>query len=187
MARGTLILVVGPSGSGKDTLIDAAKAALADDPRFHFPQRDITRPAEAGGEDHNPVDTATFKSRQAASAYALSWGAHELFYGVPTAIADHLTRGTSVVVNVSRSVIAEARDRFPPTAVVSLSVPEDVLRLRLAARGRETAEQIDARVARAAAVPVSGPHVFQVVNDDTVETAVARFLAALDAAASLTG
>ncbi|WP_281685845.1 hypothetical protein [Thalassobaculum salexigens] len=51
----------------------------------------------------------------------------------------------------------------------------------------DLAEQIDARVARAAAVPVSGPHVFQVVNDDTVETAVARFLAALDAAASLTG
>jgi phosphonate metabolism protein PhnN/1,5-bisphosphokinase (PRPP-forming) len=183
--RGTLILVVGPSGAGKDTLIDAAKAALADDPRFHFPQRDITRPAEAGGEDHNPVDTATFETRRAAGAYALCWGAHDLFYGVPAAIADCLAAGTSVVVNVSRSVIDEARESFPPTAVVSLSVPEEVLRRRLAARGRESAEQIEARVARAAAVPVSGENVFEVVNDDTVETAVARFLAALQAASAL--
>lgn len=185
MKRGTLILVVGPSGSGKDTLIDAAKAALADDPRFHFPQRDITRPAEAGGEDHNPVDTAGFEARKAAGAYALSWGAHALFYGVPAAIADSLASGVSVVVNVSRSVIDEARESFPPTAVVSLSVPEEVLRRRLAARGRESAEQIEARVARAAAVPVSGENVFEVVNDDTVETAVARFLAALQAASAL--
>lgn len=185
MTRGTLILVVGPSGAGKDTLIDAAKAALAGDPRFHFPQRDITRPAEAGGEDHNPVDTATFETRRAAGAYALSWGAHGLFYGVPAAIADYLAAGTSVVVNVSRSVIPEAREAYPPTAVVSLSVPEEVLRRRLAARGRESAEQIEARVARAAAVPVSGGNVFEVVNDDTVEVAIARFLAALKAAAAL--
>lgn len=185
MTRGTLILVVGPSGSGKDTLIDAAKAALADDPRFHFPRRDITRPAEAGGEDHNPVDAATFESRRAEGAYALSWGAHELFYGVPAAIADRLAAGASVVVNVSRSVIDQARESFPPTAVISLSVPEDVLRMRLAARGRESAEQIEARVARATAVPVSGPNVFEVVNDDTVETAVARFLATLQAASAL--
>ena len=185
MARGTLILVVGPSGAGKDTLIDAAKAALANDRRFHFPQRDITRPAEAGGEDHCPVDTATFVARRAVRGYALSWGAHDLFYGVPATIADRLAAGVSVVVNVSRSVIEEARQKFPPTAVVSLSVPEDVLRRRLTARGRESAEQIEARVARAAAVPVSGANVFEVVNDDTVETAVARFLSALEDAASL--
>jgi len=68
---------------------------------------------------------------------------------------------------------------------VSLSVPQDVLRARLTARGRETADQIEGRVARAAAVPVSGPNVFPVVNDGTIEAATARFLAALYAAESL--
>ena len=159
---------------------------MAEDARFYFPRRDITRPAEAGGEDHNPVDAATFDDRRAAGAYALSWGAHDLFYGVPAEIERVLEDGTSVVVNVSRSVIDTARDRFPPTAVVSLSVPEDVLRARLAARGRETAAQIEARVARAGAVRVDGANVFPVVNDGTIETAIARFLAALDAAESLT-
>lgn len=183
--RGTLILVVGPSGSGKDTLIDAAKAALAGDPRFHFPQRDITRPAEAGGEAHNPIDTATFEANRSAGRYSLSWGAHGLFYGVPVSIEAMLDSGVSVVVNVSRSVIEEARRRFPPTAVISLSVPPEILRARLTARGRETASQIESRVARAAAVPVEGANVFQVVNDQPRESAIERFLAAVEKARDL--
>lgn len=184
--RGALILVVGPSGSGKDTLIDAAKSALSGNPRFHFPRREITRPAEAGGEDHIPIDAETFETRRDGGSYALAWGAHGLFYGVPGVIADILEGGTSVVVNVSRSVIDEARSRFPPTAVVTLSVPQDVLRARLSARGRESAEQIEARVARAAAVPVGGANVFAVVNDGTIDSAVDRFLEALRQADTLT-
>jgi phosphonate metabolism protein PhnN/1,5-bisphosphokinase (PRPP-forming) len=183
--RGTLILVVGPSGAGKDTLILAAKERLADDARFHFPRRDITRAAEAGGEAHNPVDLDTFTARRASGHYALSWGAHALFYGIPAASLDHLERGTSVVVNVSRSVIDEARRLYPPVAVLSLSVPEAVLRARLAARGRETREQIESRVARARSVPVEGTNVYEIVNDGPLETSVSRFMAAVIDAESL--
>ncbi len=185
MSRGTLILVVGPSGSGKDTLIDAARETLAEDPNVVFPRREITRPAEAGGEPHIAISTDTFQARRSSGAYALSWGAHGLFYGIPVTIADSLSRGISVVVNTSRGVIDEARDRFPPTAVISLSVPEDVLRARLAARGRESGPEIERRVARARAVPIAGENVIDIVNDRPLEETTDAFLRAIQTAENL--
>lgn len=179
---GLLVLVVGPSGVGKDTLIDAARTALAGDPDVVFPRRDITRAADAGGEDHLPVTVEEFQARRAAGHYVLSWQAHGLGYGVPAAIVDDLAFGRTVVVNVSRGVIEAARD-LARVRVLNLTVPAEVLRRRLAARGRESAAEIDARVARAVAVPVHGPDVVTIVNDDSVETALSRMLAAIAPAA----
>lgn len=183
MARGVLNLVVGPSGVGKDSLIDAARAALAGDPSVVFPRREITRPADACGEDHVPVDPETFRERRAASAYALAWEAHGLGYGVPAAIADDLAAGHSVVVNVSRGVIDTARRTLAPVRVLSLTVPSEVLRSRLAARGRETAEEIEERVARAGAFTVEGPDVVTIVNDGPLAVASARLITAITAPA----
>lgn len=177
--RGLLVLVVGPSGSGKDTVIGGVREALAGEPAVVFPRREITRPADAGGEDHLPVDQETFLTRRAGGAYALAWEAHGLGYGVPSAIRDDLGVGRTVVVNVSRGVIEEARLSLPPVRVVSLTVPPEVLRRRLAARGRETPEDIERRVQRAGAFQVTGPDVVTVVNDGPVAAAVARLAAAI--------
>jgi phosphonate metabolism protein PhnN/1,5-bisphosphokinase (PRPP-forming) len=168
-----LVLVVGPSGAGKDTLLDAARATLADDPRFRFVRRVITRPAEAGGEAHEAVTEAAFAER----TFALAWGAHGLSYGIPDDIADDLAEGRVVVANVSRGVIAEAARRFP-VRVIEVTAPPEVLAARLAARGRETGADIAARLARSVTLPV-GVGVETVINDSTLESGIARFLAAL--------
>lgn len=179
---GRLILVVGPSGAGKDSLIDAARTALAGEPSFVFPRRIVTRASDPGSEDHASLSEAEFARQQAAGAFFLSWGAHGLHYALPGSIAADLAAGRSVIANVSRAAIAEARRKHPATTVVVVTAPAAVLAARLAARGREDAAEVQARLARAADEP-AGPGVVTVMNDGPLEAAVARFLAVLKAPA----
>lgn len=178
MQAGLLVLIVGPSGAGKDTLIDAARDVLAGDPRFHFARRVITRPMDAGGEAHEAVTPEAFAARR----FALAWTAHGLRYGIPDGIADDIAAGRVVVANVSRGVVAEAAVRFP-VRVIEVTAPEDVLAARLAARGREDAAARTARLARVAVLPADAL-IEMVMNDTTPAEGAARFLAALSRAAS---
>lgn len=173
-----LVLVVGPSGAGKDTLLNAARRALAGDARFRFVRRVITRRAGSGSEDHEPVTEAEFAARE----FALHWQAHGLRYGIPADVADDVVRGVVVVANVSRVIIAEAAVRFP-VRVIEVTAPPQILAERLAARGRETAADIAARLARAVSLP-ENVVVETVLNDATPEAGAERFLAALSRAAS---
>jgi len=178
---GVLVLVVGPSGAGKDSLLAGARAQLQGDPRFRFVRRVITRPADAGGEDHEATEQAAFAACRIAGGFALHWHAHGLDYGIPSDISADIAAGRTVVANVSRTVINDARARFP-TRVIVITAPRDILAQRLAARGRETAADIAERLSRAAPEP-SGPDVETVLNDATLETGIARFVAALSRAA----
>lgn len=178
-ARGTLFLVVGPSGSGKDTLIDGVRTALEGDPRFVFPRRVITRPAVADAEVYETMTPQAFAAAEAGGAFALSWQAHGLSYGIPRAIEAALADGRHVVVNVSRAVIEGARERYRPTRVIEVWAPVEVLARRLAARGRESAADIAERLLRAEAVGVNGPDVTRIETTGAKSDSVRKFLAAL--------
>ncbi|MCG9916169.1 MAG: phosphonate metabolism protein/1,5-bisphosphokinase (PRPP-forming) PhnN [Phenylobacterium sp.] len=177
--RGWLVLVVGPSGVGKDTLIDGARAALADNPQVVFLRREITRPAEAGGEDHQPISETEFQSRQAAGAYLLSWTAHGLCYGAPASALKDLTQGRTVVVNVSRGVIDEARRLYHPVRVIAVSADPDQLAERLRQRGRESAAEVVDRIAQAQAYDVTGDDVVALKNDGSREAGVMAMIRAI--------
>jgi ribose 1,5-bisphosphokinase len=176
---GRLVLVVGPSGVGKDTLLDGARLQLAEDPDIVFPRRQITRPAEAGGEDHMPVSEATFEALEQAGGYALSWRAHGLGYGIPVGMGDDLAAGRTVVVNVSRTVLDAARARFGGLRVVSITANSELLARRLAARGREDGADVARRLARAEAIPVAGDDVVIVRNDGSPADGIAAMVAAI--------
>ena len=176
-----LVLVVGPSGAGKDTLLGLAQRQLAWDPRFRFVRRTITRLAAAGGEDHESIHETEFDRRQSAGGFALSWRAHGLCYGVPADIDETIAQGRVAIVNASRTEIESAAQRFPTRVIEVIAAPE-ILAQRLTGRGRENPGDISARLARAVALPANVP-VETVRNETNLEAAIESFLTALNRAA----
>jgi ribose 1,5-bisphosphokinase len=174
--RGTLILVVGPSGVGKDSILAGAAGRLRDEARVIFARRLITRPTEAGGEDHITVSTAEFARRREAGELMLHWNAHGLDYALPGELAAALKAGRSVVGNVSRGVVPEARQRLAPTVVIAITASPETLAARLAGRGRESADDIGSRLRRSGA-PVDAD--VTIDNDGPLDAAIERFVAVL--------
>ncbi len=176
-----LVAVVGPSGAGKDTLMAGARLRFGADPRFRFVRRSITRPASAGGEDHESLDRESFLRRRDAGGFALWWEAHGLLYGIPSGIEADLSAGRCVVANLSRGALAEADARYP-LLVLEITAPPSLCAARLAARGREDPDKIAERLAREAPLPPA-LRVRRVENDGTPEDGAARVAAVLLAAA----
>ncbi|WP_375784525.1 phosphonate metabolism protein/1,5-bisphosphokinase (PRPP-forming) PhnN [Bradyrhizobium sp. Pha-3] len=164
---GRLILVVGPSGAGKDTLLALAKAACADDRDIVFPRRLITRQASAS-EDNEEVSAETFQRAVAAGDYAMHWEAHGHRYALSRAINDEIRAGRTVIANVSRTVIAAARRKYANAIVVSITAPPDVLAARLAARARSSDGLLAQRLARTVDESTSTPD-FTIVNSGTAD------------------
>ncbi|QRM33256.1 phosphonate metabolism protein/1,5-bisphosphokinase (PRPP-forming) PhnN [Microvirga sp. VF16] len=180
--RGRLVLVVGPSGAGKDTLIDYARHRLRTDPRIHFVRRIISRPAGAG-EDHEPVEPSEFERLAHEGRFALHWRAHGLSYGIPSEINAWLESGDVVVANGSRAMLPEARRHYPQLLVVNVTAPVDILAHRLAGRGREDPESIRQRLARNDQQSVEGDDVLRMDNLASPEIAGECLLAVLIAQA----
>lgn len=172
-----LILIVGPSGAGKDTLLDAVRAETATNSSIVFARREITRPATPGGEHHLPIDAETFARRRDAGAYALCWEAHGLCYGISTEIETALDDGLTVVASVSRTVIETAARRYR-LRVVEITAPARILQERLQGRGRESERDIANRLART--MPIANDvDIISVVNDGTIAEGCAKLLAAI--------
>ncbi|WP_095083580.1 phosphonate metabolism protein/1,5-bisphosphokinase (PRPP-forming) PhnN [Pseudomonas sp. Irchel s3h17] len=144
---GRLIYLMGPSGAGKDSLIDAARDALA---RLDclVARRVITRSAESVGEEAIGVTPQAFAELASQGGFALSWYANGLDYGIPVQIDQWLAEGRHVLVNGSRGHLQQARVRYPTLIPILLTVSSEVLRRRLERRGRESAMEIEARLER---------------------------------------
>jgi ribose 1,5-bisphosphokinase len=176
---GALAVVVGPSGAGKDTLIDATRVLLAGDPRFVFARRVVTRASDGKGEAHDALSPEAFAQIEAVGGYLLSWRAHGLGYGIPMAAAEAMRGGLIVVANISRTSIAEAERRAGRVLVLHVTAPPEVLARRIAARGREPIEAVAARVARQIPLTAARATVVEIVNDGEIADAARRFAEAL--------
>ena len=164
---GRVILVVGPSGAGKDTLIGLPRAACADDRGIVFPRRVVTREATAF-EDNEQVSFDVFRQARGRGEFAIHWEAHGHCYALPRAIDDDIRAGRTVVANVSRTVIEAMRRGYADVTVVSISAPPEILAERLAARARSSDGKITDRLSRAVDDAAAAPDV-TIANVGSVE------------------
>jgi ribose 1,5-bisphosphokinase len=139
--------------------------------------RYITRDSGAT-EDALSLTEDEFGRRAALGCFALRWASHGLHYGIGIEIDAWLSCGAAVIINGSRAHLEQAHSRYPALTAVEVTVDPGQLVRRLAGRGRESAEQIAQRLARATqAFPVPPQcRLLRVSNDAAPETAAAALL-----------
>lgn len=186
-SAGTMIVVVGPSGAGKDSVMSYAARRFADEARIGFVRRVITRPADAGGEVHTAVDADGFRTQAAEGGFAVAWEAHGLSYGIPRETLDQLAGGVTLVANGSRSALPAFAEAYPRLKVVLVTARADILAARLAARGRENATAIARRMDRAAPEIVVAADTVVIDNSGPLEAAGEAFVSLLSASLARRG
>ena len=146
---GTLFLVVGNSGSGKDSIISGVVKRYPNGlNKIIQARRYITRsPSET--ENNYYINHAEFKIMENSCKFALKWHIYGLDYGVPIEIEDWLKNGHPVLVNVSRLVIEKAREKYENLKVVFIEVPFEITVKRIKSRGREGDNSLEERIERA--------------------------------------
>lgn len=174
---GRLVLVVGPSGAGKDTLLNLARAACADDRTIAFPRRFVTREATSW-EDNRQLDPESFQTALARGEFAVHWEAHGHCYALPRDVDDDIRAGRIVVANVSRTVVDAMRGAYADVVVVEITAPPEVLAGRLAMRARGSDGAIELRLRRNVDAAPAAPDII-IVNVGDAEPHARQLLAAI--------
>lgn len=175
-ASGRLFYFVGPSGAGKDALLQWVQARMPDNDNFLFARRTITR-TEHDGDVHEGVDHSAFWRLAAAGQFSMIWEVNGICYGVRRGIEAELKAGRDVIVNGSREYVPKLQQIFPQAQVIWLEADEAVLQERLIARGRESGPALLRRISRASQfVPPESRQVIRIDNSGQLETAGLQIL-----------
>lgn len=177
---GIFFAVVGASGVGKDTVLDGVRTRLEHTEQFYFPKRLITRPADAGGEEHHSVSNAEFVQRVRDDKFSLWWSAHEMHYALPDDVFSALRFGKNVVANISRRMVQETIHKFNQVEVIELTADPETIKQRLMTRARESEAEIMVRQLREITLDWNdGIKVTSITNDGNVGEAVDKFIKVL--------
>jgi len=134
-----IILIVGQSGAGKDTLLNCASQHM----ECNFVKRYITRSPDET-ENNYYISRDCFKTLSEIGYFIAEWSAHSNLYGIAK---NDIKEGTNII-SVSRQVVKTFEQVFEDVTTIEITAPKDVLYQRLIKRGRETPEQLQSRLER---------------------------------------
>lgn len=181
--NGRLIVVVGASGAGKDSILKGAATHYKDNPRVDFVRRVITRECDPASEVHDSLTEEQFIARQKHGDFSVWWQANGLYYGLPVEVLAKIKLGQLIIANGSRAAITDIRSTFKQLTVVHITVTEEVLAGRLASRRRETDDQIAQRLQRNQTMKsFEGDDVVIIDNSAARQTAIDEFIALIELA-----
>ncbi len=176
MSHGYLFYLVGPSGAGKDSLINYAREHISEgNKKVVFAHRYITRAPVLQGENHVYLSEREYDKRLQDGLFAMHWKSHDYAYAIGIEINAWLAKGMNVVVNGSRAYLHTALTLYQQMRIIEVSVSNDVLRQRLTLRNRETPEQIVQRLNRQILI-TECPNKFVIENNGLLEEAGNRLL-----------
>ncbi|MBS1709357.1 MAG: guanylate kinase [Armatimonadetes bacterium] len=177
-----LVVLSGPSGVGKDTVIDAW---CLRDPlvrRVVTYTTRVPRPGERDGVDYHFVSQESFDRSNSAGAFLEAKHVHGNWYASP--LDDTLAMveaGLLAVLKIDVQGAMVAMERMPWALTVMLMPPSDAeLERRIRGRGTETDAVVAQRLQNAHDELAMAPwYQFQLVNDD-VDTTVAALMALVE-------
>jgi len=173
-STGKLIVLTGPSGVGKGTLL---RALLQRHPQLYYSVSVTTRsprPGEINGKNYYFIDRNKFEQLVAQGEF-LEWAEFAgNYYGTPReAVVNQIQSGKLVVLEIELEGARQIRASFPNALSIFILPPSfDELEKRIRGRGQDSQEAIARRLDRAKAeIQAADEFDIQIVNDD-FETAL---------------
>jgi guanylate kinase len=179
---GFLLVISGPSGAGKGTLVERL---VAQRPECLFSVSATTRPQRPGemnGVQYEFVSREDFERSRSAGQF-LEWAeVHGQLYATPARFVDEGVRaGRVVVLDVDVQGGASVRRARPEAVSVFIYPPSiEALRARLLARNTDSAEVVERRLRNAPAELEQYREYDYLVMNDELEHAVAQLVAIVD-------
>jgi guanylate kinase len=149
-----LVIISGPSGVGKDTIIEALRRRMHD-PEYHYVVTCTTRekrPGEVNSVDYWFLDRETFAAQRAAGEFLEANEVHGNWYGTPRRqVREALAEGRDVILKIDVQGAQVVKEKIPGALLIFLIPPslEDLFQ-RLLSRATETADELELRQRNAA-------------------------------------